>query len=97
MEVVFREQALADLEEISGHISERDTSAASRVVKRIHSAIFGTIARLPLCGRLDPGTGCREFPVPGLPYIIIYMPKNDILDIIGVFHTSRNPQDNPQP
>ena len=58
---------------------------------RIHKVIYGTIDRLPLCGRLHEPSNTREFPVPGLPYVVIYQPDAGRIDIIAVFHTSRDP------
>jgi plasmid stabilization system protein ParE len=53
MTVVFREEALADLEEIAQYIAQHDPRAADRVVAHIHRTIYRTIAVLPLSGRLN--------------------------------------------
>jgi toxin ParE1/3/4 len=97
MTVVFREEALADLEEIARFIAEADAAAARRVITRIHRVIHGTIDRFPLGGRLNRANGTREYAVPGLPYLIIYVPHGDIVDVIAVFHTSRDPSAKRQP
>jgi toxin ParE1/3/4 len=73
MTVVFREEALADLEDIARYIARHNPDAAARVVGRIHRVIYRTIARLPLSGRLNRANGTREFAIPGLPYLIIYL------------------------
>jgi plasmid stabilization system protein ParE len=54
MSVVFREEAVADLEEIARYIAQYDPTAPARVIARIHRTIYRTIAVLPLCGRLNP-------------------------------------------
>jgi toxin ParE1/3/4 len=95
--VVFRAQALADLHSIEQYIAADDPAAASWVVRRIHDTIFRTLARFPHGGRLDPETGVREFAVARLPYLIIFIPKEDALDIVGIFHTSRPPSAKPTP
>jgi plasmid stabilization system protein ParE len=95
--VVFRAEALDDLAEISDFISGTDPAAASRVIQRIHATIFKTLAQFPMAGRLDPETGAREFPVPNLPYIVIFLPLDDVLDVVGIFHTSRDPTTKPRP
>ena len=95
--VVFRSQALADLECIESFIAADDPAAASPVIQRIHNSIFKTLAYFPQGGRLDRETGVREFPVSGLPYLIIFLPLPDAIDVIGVFHTSRPPTDKPRP
>ena len=97
MKVVFREEALADLDEIARFIAAYDTAAANRVIARIHRTIYRTIAVLPLSGRLNPANNTREYAVPGLPYLVIYLPAGDIVDIIAVFHTARDPGTKRQP
>lgn len=97
MKVVFREEAIADLDEIARFIAGYDTAAANRVIARIHRTIYRTIAVLPLSGRLNPANNTREYAVPGLPYLVIYLPVGDIADIIAVFHTARDPGTKRQP
>jgi plasmid stabilization system protein ParE len=97
MRVVFREEAVADLEEIARYIAQYDSGAADRVVARIHRTIYRTIAVLPLCGRLNPSNGTREYAVPGLPYLVIYLPIPDGIDVAAVFHTARDPANKRQP
>lgn len=86
LDVVFRQQALEDLQNIASYIAERDQQAARRVLQRIHSVIFRTLARLPGAGRLDTSTGTREFPVRGLPYVVIYVPQSHYVDVIAIYH-----------
>lgn len=47
MKVIFREEAIADLDEIARFIAGYDSAAANRVVARIHRTIYRTIAVLP--------------------------------------------------
>jgi toxin ParE1/3/4 len=74
MTVVFREEALADLDEIARFIARHNPAAANRAIARIHRTIYRTIDVLPLCGRLNPANNTREYAVPGLPYLVIYIP-----------------------
>jgi plasmid stabilization system protein ParE len=99
MNVVFRAEALADLEEIADFVSQQNPQAATRVVERIHRVIYRTpfFSTLPLGGRLNPANNAREYAVPGLPYLIVYLPGPDTIDIVGVFHTSRDPVTKPRP
>jgi toxin ParE1/3/4 len=95
--VVFRQQAIDDLKAISDYISRDDRAAAARVVQRIHRTIFKTLAHYPHGGRIDRETGAREFPVPGLPYLVIFVPGDEVLDVVGIFQTSRDPDSKPRP
>jgi plasmid stabilization system protein ParE len=97
MTVAFREEALADLDEIARFIARHDPGAADRVIARIHKTIYKTIDVLPLCGRLNRANKTREYAVPGLPYLVIYVPVGDVVDIIAIFHTSRDPATKRQP
>jgi addiction module RelE/StbE family toxin len=97
MSVVFREEALADLDEIARYIGQRNPNAAARVIARIHRVIHGTIDAFPLSGRLNPANSTREYAVPGLPYLVIYLPITGMVDIVAVFHTSRDPGTKRQP
>jgi toxin ParE1/3/4 len=97
MSVVFRAEARADLDDISRYIGQYDPVAASRVIARIHKVIYGTIDRFPYSGRLNPANSTREFAEPGLPYLIIYLPAGDVVDVVAIFHTSRDPASKRQP
>jgi toxin ParE1/3/4 len=97
MSVVFRDEAISDLDEIARYIGKNNPAAADRVIARIHRVIHRTIDRFPHGGRLNPTNNTREFAVPGLPYLIIYLPVADVLDIIAIFHTSRDPSTKRQP
>lgn len=97
MTVVFRDEAISDLEEIARYIAQDNPAAAERVIARIHRVIYRTVDRLPMSGRLNRSNNTREFAVPGLPYLIVYRPVGDVIDVIAVFHTSRDPASKRQP
>ena len=90
MTVRFRDEAFEDLEEIARYIARDNPAAAFAVVARIHSVIYETLELLPHSGHAV--YGANEFAVPHLPYIIVYKPTSEGLDIIGVFHTSLHPE-----
>ena len=95
--IILRRRALDDLANLAIYVGQRDQAAADRVVQRIERVISKTIAVLPFSGRLDARTGARQYPVPGLPYLVIYVPQPDFIDVVGIFHTSRAPDLKPQP
>jgi plasmid stabilization system protein ParE len=67
MSVVFRDEAISDLDEIMRYIAQHNPAAAVRVIARIHRVIYRIIDRLPLSGRLNRANGTREFAVPACP------------------------------
>ena len=90
MRVVYTDDALADLENILSYIAERNPTAAAYVTTRIESAV-SDIALFPHASRLDPETGVREHVIPGLPLLIIHTVSDDLIEIIAIFHTARDP------
>ena len=97
MSVVFRDEAISDLDEIARYIARHNPAAAARVIARTHRVIYRTIDRLPLSGRVNRANNTREFAVPGLPYLVIYRSVGDVVDVIAIFHTSRDPTTKRQP
>jgi toxin ParE1/3/4 len=95
IEVVYRASALADLEDIASYIVEFEPDAAERVVRKIRDTIRNVLANHPYAGRANPDLGAREFSVVGLPYVIIYCVSETTLDVVGVFHTRRDPKSKP--
>ena len=64
---------------------------ATRLVTRIESR-FPVIAENPYIGvlREEYGPGVRAYPVPNLPYVIIYNISGGLVEITRVVHGRRN-------
>jgi toxin ParE1/3/4 len=73
---------------IQVYIAEDNPTAANRVGFKIRTA-FETLCNFPHMGRVGLEPGTREWPVRGLPYVVIYETANDELIIAGVFHSAR--------
>lgn len=95
-QIVYRAAALGDLKSISDFVGARNPIAADKIIQRITGTIYGIIADFPESGRLDPARGTREFVVSGLPYIVIYLAEIDQIEILAIFHTSRDPSTKPK-
>ena len=89
MNVNFTPQARDDLFDVRDWIAEHDERAADRVLSRIRQTTL-MLGQFPLMGRPGQVEDTREFPVTGLPYLIVYriMSATD-LDILNVIHTRR--------
>lgn len=86
--VVWTEQALADLEEISLYIAEFNPAAASRFFIRLKTAAesLSTFAE-----RGRPSIyGTRELTLVR-PYLIRYAVRPDRIEIITIRHAARRP------
>ena len=91
MKLRFTARAHRDLVSITSHIEERNPSAATRVVREIDRTL-GMISAMPRIGRRSARPGTREFPVRRLPYLVVYRVAGDTVEILTIFHTSRDPR-----
>ena len=80
--------AIRDLKELRAYIAADDPAAAISVAARLGKAI-ALIAEKPNIGRPAPQRPIREWAVPGLPYLIPYRIEGDTVEILRVWHTSR--------
>ncbi|HMO30838.1 type II toxin-antitoxin system RelE/ParE family toxin [Enterovirga sp.] len=71
MKLIVSRRAGHRITEIRDYIAQDNPRAASRVVARIRAAA-SLLVHQPTMGRLVPGSQAREWPVRGLPYILIY-------------------------
>ena len=86
-------RATRDLEEIHAYVAAADPHAAGAVAKRL-AASLDLIATRPEIGRPTKWPDVREWSVPGLPYVIPYRIRPGVVDILRVWHTSRNRPEN---
>ena len=89
MKLRFSEKATFQLRDIRNHIAKDNPPAAKRVVAAIRRSI-DTLMDFP---ESHPASGddARELIVPRLPYVVVYRLGPGAIDILGVFHTSRDP------
>jgi addiction module RelE/StbE family toxin len=87
MELIFDDQALADIENIYSWISLDSPSTAKAVVERLFRSteLLISFPRMGHTGR-DPGT--FEWVVPRLPYIVVYEIDHAAAQVVitAVFH-----------
>lgn len=84
-------RAARDLIAIHGYISANHPAAAAGVVQRIHDALR-RLEVLPYSAPIGPRPGTRQLSVPGLPYVAVYRIGDETVDVLGVFHTARDPE-----
>jgi toxin ParE1/3/4 len=80
--------AARDLAEIVAYISKDNPAAARAVAARLRRA-FELITARPEIGRPSQFPDTREWSVPGLPYLIPYRVRANRIEILRVWHTSR--------
>jgi plasmid stabilization system protein ParE len=86
-------RAVRDLAAIEAYVAERgDAATARRVAARLRGALQLMAAR-PEIGHRCHKPDVREWSVPGLPYVIPYRVREDRIEILRIFHTSRKRPD----
>lgn len=88
MRIKWLGSALLDLGEIEAHIAEDRTAAAVDVVVKIIKAVL-LLKEQSGIGRAGRVPGTKELVVPGLPYIVPYRVKDEVVQVLRVYHTSR--------
>ncbi|MET0195166.1 MAG: type II toxin-antitoxin system RelE/ParE family toxin [Hyphomicrobiaceae bacterium] len=90
-------EASEDLEDVLSYIASRNPIAAASVAEQIERSVT-SLAEFPRAGRRNPASGALEWAVPGLPLLIIYtIPTADLVEVIALFHTSRDPSTKRRP
>lgn len=90
MELIFDDQAVADLEGIFNWISQDSPAAARKVTGRLLTSI-GLLTSFPFMGHVGHDPETFEWVVPRLPYIVVY--EVDLLlervVVTAVFHAAQ--------
>ena len=91
MRIIYKPNAFTDIESILSHIAMDDKKAASQIADKIKH-IEENIKLFPGAARYDVETDTYERCIPDTRLIIIYHFKGSTtIEVIAVFHTSRNP------
>ncbi len=88
MRIRWLRRALANLEAEAEYIARDSRPAAGRVVATIQQAVEQLVS-YPASGRPGRLPGTRELVVAGTPYIIPYRVRGGEVQILRVFHASR--------
>ena len=88
MRVRWLRQALLDLDEIETYIVEDSPTVAVDVVVKIIKAV-SLLREQQGIGRTGRVPGTKELVVPSLPYIVPYRVKDEVVQVLRVYHTSR--------
>jgi plasmid stabilization system protein ParE len=81
----WREQALSDLDRIHAWLCSIEGANPDRTVLRIRAAAE-SLCRLGDIGRPSKAEGARELSVRNAPYVVVYLPADDVIDIVAIYH-----------
>lgn len=87
MKIVYRREALADLDRHLTYIAQDKPKAAEQVVERIRSSVE-RLEIFPYSGRPGSVEGTYELVIPRLPYIAVYR-VTTCVEIIALFHAAQ--------
>lgn len=88
MRVRWLNRALLDLDAAEAYIAQDDPQAAATVVLRIIRAV-SLLKEQPGLGRAGRVPGTKELLVPNTPYIVPYRVKDEVVQILRVYHSAR--------
>lgn len=90
MRVRWLRAALKNLDDEAGFIATDDPQAAREVVARITQAV-ALLGGQPALGRPGRVPGTRELVIPGTHYLVPYRVRQDMVEVLRLFHTARRP------
>jgi len=88
MKIKWLKKALANLDNEAKYIAEDNPQTAKIAVTKIQSSVH-QLAKYPALGRPGRVVGTRELVLQNTRYIIPYRVRNNRIEILRVFHTSR--------
>lgn len=88
MRVKWTEHAIFDLEQAEAYIAQDNPQAAAGVILKIIDAVW-LLKDQPGLGRAGRIPGTKELVIPNTPYIAPYRVKDDAVQILRVYHSSR--------
>ncbi len=88
MRVKWLRVALRNLDDESAYIAADNPKAAAQVMERVTKAV-NALSEQPALGRPGRVPGTRELVVLKTRYVVPYRVRNDTIEILRVFHTSR--------
>ena len=81
--------AAADFENIDHYLQEHHPSYRTPTVLKLYNQIR-SLKQFPNLGRPGRELGTRELLFPPLPYIVVYRLRDDAVEVLRIYHGSRN-------
>ena len=88
MDIVWTEPARHDLREIFEYVAEDNVNAALKLLTEINERVL-LLSDNPSIGRPGRVENTKELVLTGTHYILPYRVVNNQIQVLAVFHTSR--------
>jgi toxin ParE1/3/4 len=85
MQLRWTEEAANDLERIADYLVQHTPGRAPGLVQRIYDAA-GSLLTLPYRGRPGKVEGTRELVLSALPYVLVYVVRQDVIVVVRILH-----------
>ena len=86
MRILWTEPAFWDLTHICDYSGESfGPTRARRTALQIHEAIH-TLSQFPHRGRPGRKLGTSELVITGLPFLVVYRVKGDVVEVVRILH-----------
>ncbi|MCP4123560.1 MAG: type II toxin-antitoxin system RelE/ParE family toxin [Bacteroidetes bacterium] len=89
MKLIWSPEALDDLLSIRDYITRESPDVAIKVVSIIATTVEKQLSQFPRTGRAGRVDGTLELVIPRLPFIVPYRITKPGIDVLRVYHTSR--------
>lgn len=89
--IVLRPDAEAELEDGQDYLEQFRPGSGAALEAAVEAAFARIVANPRLGTEVQPGV--RRLMVSGTKYCVIYLFDDDAVDVVSVFHTSRDPAD----
>ena len=88
MKLVWFKRAVWDLRLVQSYIAQENPQAARKTVNQIKDKV-SLLMEQPGIGRLGRVPNTRELIIDHTPYVLPYRVRDNTIEILRVFHTSR--------
>ena len=85
MQLRWTEEAANDLERIADYLVQNTPGRAQGLIQRIYDAA-GSLVTLPHRGRPGKVKGTRELVLSALPYVVVYVVREDAVVVVRILH-----------
>jgi toxin ParE1/3/4 len=82
--------AVRDLTEICDYIEQHDSATSARRVALTIYEGADSLAQFPHLGRSGRKANTRELPIRGLPFLVIYRIRGEVVEINRILHGAQN-------
>ncbi len=86
--ILWQKQAITNLNDARQYIQAQNPEAAQSIIDRMEKVI-NQLPSFPMSGRPGRRSDTRELVVTRTPFLVVYRVSEDVVEILSLFHTSK--------